>query len=353
MKGLAVPAVLALLLWLAAGGIADAQPSPDVKSGNEAIYMYRGADRAERLAAKAKLEGTLVVYSSLAPTESSALTQAFEKKYGVKVELWRAVSEKVLQRTITEAQAKRYTVDVIETNGVPDLEILMREKLLSEFYSPYIADLPSSAVPAHRQWISDRMQFFVVGYNTDKVRREDIPATYEGFLDPKWQGRLGIEANDGAWLATIVKLWGEERGMAFFRKLGQMRPDVRKGHILLSELIAAGEIPVGLTVYNSHADALKRKGAPIDWVAVEPVVALPQAIAVARQAPHPNAALLFADFVLSPEGQELFVKLGRVPSSLKVKTTLNKFQYALVDSTVVVDESEKWDRVWNDIFLKR
>lgn len=323
------------------------------KSGNDAIYMYRGADRAERLVEKATQEGSVIIYTSLAPTESNAVAQAFERKYGIKVELWRAVSEKVLQRTISEARARRYTVDVIETNGIPDLEILMREKLLSEFYSPYIADLPPFAVPSHKQWVSDRMQFFVVAYNTNKVKKEELPKSYDGFLDPKWQGRLGIEANDAAWLATIVQLSGEERGMAFFRKLGEMRPDVRKGHILLAELIAAGEIQVGLTVYNSHAEALKKKGAPIDWVPVEPVVALPQAIAVARQAPHPHAALLFADFVLSPEGQELFAKLGRVPASLKVKSSLNNFRYSLVDAAVVVDESEKWDKVWNEIFLKR
>jgi iron(III) transport system substrate-binding protein len=243
-------------------------------------------------------------------------------------------------------------MDVVETNG-PELEMLAREKLLAPFFSPYIADLPAAAVPAHRLWISDRLNFFVVAYNTAKVRREELPRTYEGFLDPKWKGRIGIEATDAEWLATIVKQWGEPKGMDFFRKLAAMKPDVRKGHVLLSELIAAGEIPVGLTVYNANAESMKRRGGPIDWVPVEPVVARPQAIAVAKNAPHPHAALLFADFVLSPEGQELFLSMGRVPASLKVKSPLNNFRYTMVDPITVLDEAEKWEKIWNELFIKR
>ena len=329
-------------------GFALAAPS----AANESIFLYKGADRAQRVLDKAKQEGSVVVYTSLATTESTPLAKAFEKKYGVKVELWRALSDKVVQRTVTEAQAKRNVVDIVETNG-PELEMLTRERLTSEFYSPYIADLPTFALPPHRQWVSDRMNFFVVGFNTSKVRREDLPATYEGFLDPRWKGRLGIEATDSEWMATLVKVWGVERGMNFFRKLSELKPDVRKGHILLAELVAAGEIHVGLTTYNSNAESMKRRGGPIDWAPVEPVVARPQGIAVMKNAPHPHAALLFADFVLSPEGQQLFNSLGRVPASLKVASTLNNFKYTLIDPATVLDESEKWEKIWNELFLKK
>ena len=319
---------------------------------NDAVYQYRGADRDAKLVEAAKKEGSVVLYTSLATTESVPLTQAFEKKYGVKVELWRALSDKVVQRTITEAQARRYNVDVVETNG-PELEMIAREKLLSPFYSPYIADLPPYAVPADKQWVSDRMNFFVVAFNTNKVKKEELPRTYEGFLDPKWKGRIGIEATDSEWLAAIVKQWGEEKGMAYFRKLADMKPDMRKGHVLLAELISAGEVPVGLTVYNANAESMKRRGGPIDWVPVEPVIARPQGIAVLMNAPHPNAALLFTDFVLSPEGQELFNSMGRVPSSLKVKSNLNNFKYTMADPAIVLDESDKWEKIWNDLFMRK
>jgi iron(III) transport system substrate-binding protein len=257
-----------------------------------------------------------------------------------------------VQRALTEARARRYAFDVIETNG-PEMEMMAREKLFAEFHSPHLADLPASAVPPHRLWIPDRMNFFVVAYNTQKVRKEELPRSYAGFTDPKWKGRIGIEATDAEWMATLVKVWGEQAGLAYFRKLAAMEPDVRKGHILLAELIGAGEIPVGLTVYNSNAESLKRKGAPIDWVPVDPVVARPQGIAVGRNAPHPHAALAFADFVLSPEGQELLSSMGRVPVSTKVQTHMNKFDYTVVDPGTVLEEQEKWNRLWEGLFIQK
>jgi iron(III) transport system substrate-binding protein len=294
---------------------------------------------------------SLTLYTSLAPTESGPLAQAFEKKTGIKVELWRAISEKVVQRAITESRARRFVFDVIETNA-PEMEMMAREQLFAELDSPHLADLPPGAVPKHRMWIPDRMNFFVVAYNTAKVRREELPKDYLGFLDPKWKGRIGLEATDAEWMATLVKKWGTEAGLAHFRKLAEMRPDVRKGHVLLAELIAAGEIPVGLTVYNANAESLKRKGAPIDWLPVQPVVARPQGIAVGRNAPNPRAARAFVDFVLSPEGQELLMSMGRVPASTKVRTHLNDFEYTVVDPVTVLDEQDKWNRLWESLFIR-
>ena len=295
---------------------------------------------------------TVVLYTSLAPTESGPLGKAFEKKTGIKVEIWRALSEKVVQRALTEHQAKRYAVDVIETNG-PEMEMLAREQLFTELKSPYLSDIPSNAIPKHRQWVPDRVNFFVVAYNTKKVDREDLPPSYQGFLDHRWKGRIGIEATDTEWMATLVKKWGEKAGMAYFQRLSEMKPDMRKGHVLLAELIAAGEIPVGLTVYNANAESLKRRGAPIDWVPVQPVVARPQGIGIARNAPNPKAAAAFVDFVLSPEGQQMLESMGRVPVSTKVRTNLNQFDYTLVDSATVLDEQDKWNKEWERLFLQK
>ena len=336
------------LLFCLAASLAAAQ-SPE---SNDRVFRYSGPDREARLIERAKHEGSVVVYTSLAPTESKPLAEAFEKKYGVKVELWRALSDKVVQRAVTEAQARKHAVDVIETNG-PEMEMLAREKLLAEFASPHIADLPAAAIPPHRTWFPDRLNFFVVGYNTQKVQRAEIPATYEGFADPRWRGRIGLEATDAEWMATLVKAWGEAKGMDYFRKLSAMKPDVRKGHVLLAELVAAGEVPVGLTMYNSNIVSLKRRGAPIDFVPVQPVAARPQGIGVARNAPHPHAALLFADFVISPEGQRLFESLGRVPASTKVKSELNNFPFVLIEPSTVLDEAPKWERLWNDLFISK
>ena len=121
-----------------------------------AIYQYKGPDREAKLVEGAKKEGTLLLYTSMAPTESNQLAQAFEKKYGIKVQVWRNLSETVLQRTIAEARARRHSVDVIETNG-PEVEVLAQEGLISEFYSPHIAALHPYAVPPHKKYVSDRV----------------------------------------------------------------------------------------------------------------------------------------------------------------------------------------------------
>jgi len=339
---------IALIALLA--GLLPAAALAQGAGRSDDLLRYQGADRQQRLAEKAKQEGTLTLYTSLAPTESQPLTQAFEKKYGIKVELWRALSDRVVQRVVNETRAKRYAADVVETNG-PEMENLAREKVFVPFHTPYLADLPPASIPSHRLWLPDRMNFFVVAYNTTKVRKEELPSSYLGFADPKWKGRIGIEATDAEWMATLIKTWGEAKGMDFFRKLSAMKPDVRKGHVLLAELVAAGEVPVGLTMYNSNIVSLKRKGAPIDFVPVQPVAARPQGIGAARQAPHPHAALLFIDFVLSPEGQRLFESMGRVPASTKVKSELNNFPFTLIEPATVLEEAPKWEKLWNDLFI--
>ena len=251
-----------------------------------AIYLYKGADRDARLAAKAREEGTLTLYTSMATTESGPLAQAFEKKYGIKVQLWRALSENVLQRALTEARAGRRSLDVVETNA-PEVEALAREQVVAEFFSPHLADLPAWAIPPHRRWASDRANLWVTGYNTGKVKREELPASYEGFADPKWKGRIALEATDNDWMYGVIKFMGEERGIDFFRRLAALKPDMRKGHILVAQLVAAGELTVCLTIYSGNANSIKAKGGPIDWVAVEPLVGRPQALAVAQQCAAP------------------------------------------------------------------
>src|SRR5258708_22539272 len=134
---------------------------------NSAIYMDQGADRGERLIAKAREEGTLTLYTSIATTEPGPLALAFEKKYGVKVQVWRALSENVLQRALTEARGGRRSIDGVETHA-PEVGALAREGVAAQFNSSHIADLPAWAVPPHPPWFSDRANLWVLGYNTDK-----------------------------------------------------------------------------------------------------------------------------------------------------------------------------------------
>ena len=166
-----------LALGAAAAAAAVAAPlarAQDPSARNRELYLYRGADRDARLLDGARKEGTLSLYTSLNTKDSGPITEAFEKKTGVKVLLWRSSSEKVLQRAVTEARAGRFACDVLETNG-PEMEALYREKLLAEFHSPHFKDLPAAAFPKHRHWVADRFNFFTIGYNTNLVKPAEVP----------------------------------------------------------------------------------------------------------------------------------------------------------------------------------
>jgi iron(III) transport system substrate-binding protein len=340
----------AALAALASPWIAHAQKGGDA-SVHRAVYMYQGADRDRRLLDEARKQREVVVYTSLNLKDSVPLTEAFEKKTGLKVQLWRASSEKVLQRAITEARAGRFTPDILETNG-PEMEALYREKLLDEFSSPHFRDLPAAAFPRHRHYVADRFNFFTIGYNTNLVKPEEVPNAYEELVHPRWAGRVGIEGSDVDWFGAIVKSMGEEKGLAFFRKLADSKPQIRSGHTLMAELVASGEIPLAATLYNHNVERLIVKGAPVKWKAIQPTFGRPNAIGVAKRAPHPHAAMVFVDFMLSKEGQTILKERNRVPASLSVDTHLNKFPFHMIDPVITLDENEKWEKLWSDMFLK-
>ena len=316
------------------------------------LAAYSGADRQQRLVEGAKKEGVLSIYTSVPIDDMALITAAFEKKYGIKVKVWRAGSEKVLQRTVTEARANRFDVDIIETNG-PELESLHREKLLQEVKSPYTADLIAPAILPHREWIGTRLNIFAMAYNTNQVKKEDLPKTYQDFLHPKWKGKLGIEAEDLDWFAGVVTELGEEKGLKLFRDIVATNGlSVRKGHTLLANLVASGEVPLALTVYNYKADQLKSKGAPLDWFTMPPTIARANGVAAVKRPPHPHAAVLFFDFMLS-DAQNILFERDFVPTSKKIKTDLNKMPMKFVDPKVILDENEKWSNLYNEIITKQ
>ncbi len=341
----------AVLAVLAAPLAARAQRAAAPDSPHRALYLYQGADREAKIATEAKREGQVVMYTSLNLKDSVPLTEVFEKRTGVKVSLWRASSEKVLQRAVTEARAGRFTPDILETNG-PEMEALYREKLMEEFYSPNFRDLPAAAFPRHRHYVADRFNFFTIGYNTDLVKPAEVPNSYEDLVHPRWAGRVGIEASDVDWFGAMVKYMGEDKGLAFFRKLAESRPQIRTGHTLMAELVASGEIPLAATLYNHNVERLAVKGAPVKWKAINPTFGRPNAIGVARKAPHPYAAMLFVDFMLSRQGQNILKERNRVPSSLSVDTHLNKFPFHMIDPVITLDENDKWEKLWTELFLQ-
>jgi iron(III) transport system substrate-binding protein len=315
------------------------------------IVTTERADREQFLARGAKQEGEVVVYTSLISEDLTALSAAFEKKYGVKVKGWRAGSEKVLQRAVTEARANRNDADVIETNG-PELEAIYREKVFQQLKSPHLKDLMPQALRPHGQWVGTRINMFVQSYNTTLVKKEELPRTYADLTNPRWKGRLGIEAEDEDWFAMVVKGLGEEAGLRTFREIAKVNGfSVRKGHTLLAGLVASGEIAFALTTYSHGAEKMKQKGAPVEWFAIEPAIGRANGIGVTRKPPHPHAAALFADFVLSPEGQTILEKGGYVPANLRLGNPAQKLPLKFVDPALILDEEAKWKKLYSEIVL--
>jgi iron(III) transport system substrate-binding protein len=316
------------------------------------MALYQGADRTQRLAEGARREGaSFNLYTSLTTEDMAALNGTFEAKYGVKVQMWRASSDKVLQRVLAEAKAGRHDVDIVETNA-PPLETLHREGLLQAVHSPEHAALIGAALPAHREWVGSRLNVFVQAYNTRLVRTAELPKAYGDLLQPRWKGRLGIEAGDDDWFAGVVTALGEAQGLRLFRELVATNGiSVRRGHTLLTNLVASGEVPLALTVYNFTAEQLKRKGAPLDWFVIPPAVARANGLALAREAPHPHAALLYYDFMIGEAGQRILRERGFVPARRDLQGTLAGTPLTIVDPALLLDQAGKWSRLYESTFL--
>jgi iron(III) transport system substrate-binding protein len=328
------------LMWNAP---ALAQPN-----GAAALATYQGADRGRLLIDGAKREGELTLYSSMQVDSITPLQKAFEAKYGIRIRIWRGSGKDILQRVVTEAAASRNDVDIMESDGFA-LETLRREKLLQEVRSPYLADLIPEAPGPQTQWVGTRVSIFAGVYNTNLVKKENLPKSYEDLRNPAFKGMLGIEADDDDWFGSVVGLMGEEKGLKLFRDIVATNGiSVRKGHTLLTNLAAAGEVPIGLTVFMQNADVARKAGAPVDWFLIPPTIARANAIAMAKRAPHPHAALLFYDFMLS-DGQEIMLGREFVPTSRKISSVLSRISVNFVPPDVVLDQGEKWQKLYAEL----
>lgn len=324
-----------------------------VSFGQTSLANYVGPDRMARIAAAARQEGALTLYTTIAEKDLPTLIKPFEAKYGIKVSVWRAGTDSVLRRAIAEASARRYDVDVIHV-GSPEMEALAREQVLAPVTSPSHKDLQPGSVPPHREWAATLLSVWVQVYNTRLVSKESLPKTYKDLLDPKWKGRLGVEAKDEDWFASVVDVMGGgEAGLAFFRDLvARNGVSARQGHSLLNNLVISGEVPLALNVYNYMPEQAKKRGAPVDWFALEPAIARSNGVGVARRAPHPNAALLLYEYLLG-DGQQYFVNMDYVPSNTKIASPIRGIKILQVNPSRSLDEAEKWSALFERTVVKR
>ena len=272
---------------------------------------YTGVDRDKILIAGAKAEGKVNWYTSLAGSSYKELALGFEKKYGVKVDVYRAASNDLMARITSEAKARQYLVDTIETT-LPLLKSLREDGLLAVYSSPYLQKYPAHAKENGGNglyyWGVNRESFIGVGYNPNVITASTVPKNFDGLLNPQLKGKIGITTSDTGvrMMGAILKFKGE----AFANRLKAQ--DISLHSVsgrAMADMAISGEVPISPSIFRDHAMESKLKGAPIDWVAMEGVPTNAGGTSIIYQAPHPHGAVLMADFILSPEGQKILEDL--------------------------------------------
>lgn len=294
-------------------------PSPDIAWGQDILK-------------NAKKEGQVIFYSSMEIQISQHLAALFEKKYpGIRAVVTRIGSEKMATRLTAEAQAKQVKADVVHQSGF-DFYGVLQKGVFESYLSTERAAFPSDFKDKKGEWVMSSATLNVFGYNSQLVGRKDLPKDFFDLTGSKWKDRLLMDENESKWMAGMISYYGETKTMDFLRKLAGQGIEFRTGHSLMQTLVVAGERPAVVVAFANGVERLKKEGAPIDWIALDPLIGLTFGLALVKNGPHPNAGKLFIDFVLSKEGQHAIAAadyysarkdvqspiMKQVPPSLKV-----------------------------------
>ena len=315
---------------------------------------YAGAAGDETVVEAAKKEGSLIFYTSMTVDQAQTMLNAFKAKYPfIEPQMFRAVGERLLTKILAEVQSGRYEFDVVQS-AETQAYFLKKKNLLMKYVSPEAKSLPKAFVDPEGYWAAVYLMPTVIGYNTTMAKRAEVPRTNQDLLDPKWRGKIGTDSTKPEWFAWLLKQMGEEKGLAYMRRLAAQDLRLYVGQSLITNLLASGEFPLALNDYLHTVEDMKKKGAPVDWVTQDTVFTKFQPIEIGARPAHPNAAKLFVDFVLSFEGQKLIASFSRVPTRPGVPTTirgLDQLKY-VVDEFSAGDDFNKNYELFRRIFVK-
>jgi len=314
------------------------------------------SDLTAKLLEGAKKEGRFLWYTALNVNDSDMLIKRFEQKYPfIKGEMLRLGSTQLLTKILTEARPGAFKGDVIEIAGALG-HILKTNGLLEKYVSPEAAAYPASMKDPDGVWTSFFFNTHVLAYNTRMVKKEELPNTFEDLLQSKWKGKIALRDDDFDTFGMMLRAMGRDKGLSYMKRLASQSVELRKGSSLAIQLIAAGEVPLGVNVYGTRVEEFKKQGAPIDWVPMEFVIAAIEPLAVAARSPHPNSARLFVDFLLSKESATLMRDRSRIPSRPDVPPNPPRLTQGLklvpTDLTIA-DESKQLSKEFYEIFHRR
>ena len=348
-----------LALGVAACGGSPTEPAdtgqPTEGAGNVlAEYAaLTGPEREERLKTDAEAEGALSVYTSW--TYMDALVDGFSDKYDIDVSVYRAGSETVLQRLLQEDKANFHGADVLETNQL-EMTAAQQEGLFGEYASEFRDQTREEA--QFEDWTATRFNAFVVQWNTDNVKPEEEPKSFEELASDRWKGRLVMELGDAAWMQALYGYY-EEQGKsqeeidALFAGMAA-NSEVSKGHTATSELVSAGQYDVFPSQYLQTVEKSKAKGAPVAWRPAQgeppqPIVIQANGMAVMENAPHPAAATLFMDYALSDEGQEIIVGEVLIGAREGGEDPLAGLDVIPLPAEELVSEGKEWEERYAEL----
>ena len=345
--------LLALIMFfLAANALAASAPMTPAQ-----IALYQGADREKILIEGAKREGQFTLYTS--HTWFKTFVKEFEKKYPfVRATEWRNDSKNIIRKVIEEVKAGRVLADIVETTS-DGLGVLKREGLFQEYFSPEARFYPNELKLRGKNgfyYLPNRETYNSLGFNTKSVPPSNAPRSLKDLADPRWKGKMAITSTTtGArWLGNVL----ESQGREFLDKLADQDISVQDmAPAALINLVVSGEIPLSPTIFDANVTLAKQKGAPVEWRPLEPVVTTVGSAALLSKAANPHAALLFIDYLLSKEGQQLIMKGGLWSPREDVGSVDQKFKKNYLDEKYASEEMEvklgQWENLLRQLFLRK
>ena len=282
--------------------------------------LARGQGGNPELVGQAKKEGALVWYTTLSVPEAKQFADGFEKQFPfVKVEILRSGAGVIANRILSEYSAKNYRFDIVQgisSRGV--IPALKRKEIIGRYESPEHKFVASDLKDREGYWSAMYVNTIVLAYNTRMVKPDEAPKTYDDLLKPMWKGKKILNDTENfAWFDGLLKYWGRDKGLAYFRRLAQQEQVFQRGSRGRIQLVVAGEFPLTIA-YGPHVQSYVTQGAPIDWAPLEPVVFVLDTVSVAHRPPHPSAARLLIDFLFSKGSQLKLRELNRIPSRVDV-----------------------------------
>jgi iron(III) transport system substrate-binding protein len=296
--------------------------------------------------------GKLIFYGTLAQINAEKVLPAFEKRFpGVKVDHIDATADKLIARAVTEARGGRTFADVFQFN-LENLGQAQEQGLVVAGVAPEAAVYPANLKGPY--YVATDIQFIVPAWNTNLVKKEEEPTQLEDFTQPRWKNRLMAEPRDVELLVALRhKLDSEEKAIAIVRQIAANNVEFHKGHSELAEFLVAGQGALCVTCYAHHYPSRMKKGAPVNFMLTEGIGSV-VAVAMAKNAPHPNAAWLWYRWIIGEEGQKAMAIGGRIPVHPKVEPT-DKVRPEKNYPITIADYKEfpRYLKLWNDIFKLR